>query len=147
MRRYFAATGLAVALVSGCGSPTGPTIVPAEGVVLLGGVPLSKARVRFLPLNDQTSTYSAQGVTDDQGRFTLTCRGRPGACTGESLVTVSEDEIPARLTTASARAELGAYLKALKNRPIPPTYTNAADSQLRVTVTPEQNEYRIELKR
>jgi hypothetical protein len=123
--------------------------VPVEGVVLLGGAPLPKAKVRFFPLIDQSSKFIAQGVTDDKGRFTLTCNGQPGACATESIVMVTEADIPERLTTGSqsARAELHAYMKALKNRPIPTAYTNAAESPIRITVTSEQKEYRIELKR
>jgi hypothetical protein len=143
-----AAALLAAALPVGCGSPSPPiTIVEAEGVVLLNDVPLPRAKVRFFPSIDQSSAYIAAGVTDDKGRFTLTCHGEPGACAGENLVTVAEDDIPEHLTPESARDKLQAYLKALKNRPIPPIYSNAAETPIRVTVGPGSKEHKIVLKR
>jgi hypothetical protein len=142
-----AAALLAAALLGGCGSPPPPAIVEAEGVVLLDGAPLPRAKVRFFPSIEQSSAYIAEGVTDDNGRFTLTCHGQPGACAAENLVTVAEDDIPEHLTPESARAKLQAYLKALKNRPIPATYSNAAASPLRETVAAGQKEHKIVLKR
>jgi hypothetical protein len=121
--------------------------VEAEGVVLLDGAPLPRAKVRFFPDIDQPNAYIAEGVTDDEGRFTLTCHGQRGACAAENLVTVGEDDIPEHLTPESARDKLQAYLKALKNRPIPPVYGNAASSKLKATVAAGQKEHKIVLKR
>jgi hypothetical protein len=122
-------------------------VVEVEGVVLLDGMPLPRARVRFSPKIEQSSDYMAQGVTDDKGHFTLTCHGQPGACAGENQVTILEDDIPEHLTPESARAKLQEYLKTLKNRPIPPNYGNFAESQLKITVTAGQKEYKIDLRR
>jgi hypothetical protein len=63
------------------------------------------------------------------------------------VVTVSEDDLPERLTQTSARAEKNAYLQSLKNRPIPAQYANLASTPLKVTVSAGQKEYKIELRR
>jgi hypothetical protein len=89
----------------------------------------------------------AQAVTEDDGQFTLKCHGQFGACTGENLVTISEADIPEELTVPSARAQLTAYLRALKNRPIPSNVGDLANTPLKMTVTAEQQEYKIELRR
>jgi hypothetical protein len=147
LRRFLGAAALlAAALLAGC-RQAAPTIVEVEGDVLLDGAPLPNAKVRFFPQIEQSSEYIAQGVTDDKGHFKLTCHGQPGACAGENLVTVMEDDIPTELTPEKARPQLQAYLKSLKNRPIPANYANATQSPLTVTVTPERKDYRIELKR
>jgi hypothetical protein len=137
---------LALAGLIGCGSKP-PVIVPVEGVVLLNGTPLPNAKVRFFPTLEKSSDYLAQGVTDDNGHFTLTCHGQPGACAVENVVTVAEDDIPEHLTPESARAELQVYLKGLKNRPIPPQYRDASGTPIRVTVSADQREYKLDLKR
>ncbi|MBN9519117.1 hypothetical protein J0H58_11460 [bacterium] len=140
------AAALAAVLLPGCAART-PAIVEAGGVVTLDGVPLPKAKVCFYPRFENASEYIAQGVTDADGRFTLTCYGQSGACAAESIVTVADEDIPERLTPESARQELSAYLKTLKNRPIPPLYKTPAESPLRMTVSANLKEYRIELKR
>src|SRR5215471_20995710 len=84
-------------LVPGCGKPKPPPIVEVVGIVRLDGKPLKNVQVRFVPVNDFGPDYQASGVTDESGRFTLTCNGQPGACAGENRVTVSEAEIPAHL--------------------------------------------------
>jgi hypothetical protein len=137
---------LLLAVLPGCGSSP-PDIVPVEGVVLLDGAPLPKAKVRFYPQFDNGAAFIAHGATDDNGRFILFCRGRPGACAVESAVTVTEDDIPERLAPESARDELQLYRDSLKNRPIPPQYRDASGTPIRITVSSDQSEYKIELKR
>jgi hypothetical protein len=132
--------------LAGCG-PRVPPIVPAEGVVTLNGVPLAKAKVRFYPRFENSQEYIAQGVTDDDGRFTLTCRGKSGACAVDSIVTVTDEDVPEHLTPESKRAELQAYLKTLKNRPLPKQYLTPAESPLRITVHAGEKEYPIRLER
>jgi hypothetical protein len=136
----------AAALVFGCGKAP-PSIVEAEGIVLLEGKPLGKAEVRFIPAKDLGPEYIARGVTDEKGRFKLTCKGEPGACAGENYVVVVEQEIPHKLLDEKFQAELRSYLDGLGNRPIPKKYGNAAESPLRVTVKADQKEYPLQLKR
>jgi hypothetical protein len=147
-RRAAAGFFLTVALVAGgCGGESAPAIVPAQGVVLLGGAPLPNAQVRFIPSIDLGAEYIASGVTDAQGRYTLECNGQPGACAAEHIVVVTEADIPAQLQSENAQRELAAYLKSLKNRPIPQNYSTLVSTPLRITVSEGQPEYNLELKR
>src|SRR5271167_1770218 len=118
---------VAAGLVGGCAKEPPPTIVQAEGTVLLDGKPLHKVEVRFIPVNEVVGAeYIAKGVTDDQGRFKLMCNGQPGACAGESYVVVREAEIPQNLQGEKSQKELANYIKKLGNRPIPTKYSNVA---------------------
>jgi hypothetical protein len=139
---------LAVAL-AGCSAPP-PAVVPAAGIVLLNGEPLPNARVEFVPMTPGLGAeYIATGTTNETGRFTLTCKGQPGACSGENRVTVADADPPAdaRGQSADAQAKLTRFYAALKNRPIPAAYGNAAQTPLVVTVAAGQAEYKLELKR
>ncbi len=134
------------ALLPGCADPP-PPIVAAQGIVRLDGVPLKKVEVRFIPMIDNGMDLIAKGVTDDDGRFTLTCKGQGGACACGSQVVVVESEIPARLKSETKQYELAEYLKSLGGRPLPTRYTNLMDNPLVVNVTPGQKDYLIDLKR
>jgi hypothetical protein len=138
--RYLVIAAVA-ALSGGCAKEPPPLIVPAEGVVWLQGKPLKKVEVRFIPLIDHGPEYVATGVTDDKGRFTLTCNGQPGACAGENKVLILEAELPANLKGEDALAELAKYFEALGGRPLPTQYANLAESPLKVTVSAERKEY------
>ena len=139
---------IAIAILSvGCRKEAPPPIVPAGGVVLLNGTPLAKAQVRFIPQIKFGPEFIAKGDTDEQGRYTLQCNGKQGACAVENVVTVTESEIPSRLLGESAQAELSVYLRSLKNRPIPQNYGSPATSPLHVTPAEGQTEYKLELKR
>ena len=130
----------------GCGESP-PPIIPAQGVVLLNGAPLPKAKVRFIPQIKFGPEYIAIGETDDQGKYTMKCKGQPGACAAEHLVLVEEADIPANLQGEAVQRQLAVYLRALKNRPIPQTYASPVSSPLKVTVKEGQTEYNLELKR
>jgi hypothetical protein len=145
-RHVAAAAFLAAAVAFGCHKAP-PPMVDATGVVLLNGKPLPKAKVRFIPKFEASNAFCSQGVTDDDGRFVLKCNGVPGACAAESIVMVSEDDIPEHLTPESARPQLQVYLKSLKNRPIPTQYSDLTNTPLTVTVSADQKEYKIELSR
>jgi hypothetical protein len=148
MTRPALAALVAVALC-GCAAPP-PAIVPAEGVALLNNEPLPNARVEFVPMTPGLGAeYIATGTTDEKGRFTLTCKGRSGACAGENRVTVTDADPPddARGMSAEAQAKLNRFYAGLKNRPIPAGYGTAAQTPLVVTVAADRTEYRLELKR
>jgi hypothetical protein len=136
-----------VALSAGCAKPPPPPIVEVQGVLRLDGKPLNNAEVRFVPLIDYGPEYVAAGVTDEAGRFRLTCKGQAGACAGENRVVVAEAEVPARLLGEDAQAALARYLQTLRRRPIPPRYGNLAESPLTASVTADRKEYRFELTR
>lgn len=143
---FGAAAALAVAL-TGCAAKP-PAVVPVEGVVLLDGAPLPKVKLLFFPQAkfDQAADYVAQGVTDDEGRFKLTCHGQDGACACENIVVVMDD-VPDELASSSARQKYYEYMNSLKNRPVPDQFRSAATSPARVTVIAGQKEYKLELRR
>ena len=60
-------------LLAGCGKPAPPPIVEVEGLIRLDGSPLKGVEVRFVPTTDYGPEYTATGLTDDTGRFRLTC--------------------------------------------------------------------------
>ena len=140
---------MSVVACVGCGK-SAPEIVPVEGVVLLNGEPLPEAEVQFVPMSPGLGAeYIAVATTDERGRFSLACRGRPGACVGENRVTVSDAPAPAELRGLSrdAQTRTSFYYRNLKNRPIPAIYGNVAQSPLVVVVEAGRGEYRLEMKR
>jgi hypothetical protein len=139
------ASGLTLA---GCSDGArSPTLTEATGVVLLGGQPLPNAQVTFLPTAPGLgANVQATGVTDEKGHFTLTTGGKAGAAVGENLVTVAEGPIPEELRREEAQDKLARFRSTLKNRPIPEKY-GSATSGIKVNVTKDQKEYRIELTR
>jgi hypothetical protein len=142
------AAALAAAAGAGCQKQP-PPIVEVEGVVTLAGKPLAKAEVRFYPKIEFGGEYIASGETDAEGRFKLTCMGRPGACACENLVTVTEAPLPEDMRGPSGEAQTRAsrFRQSLKNRPIPDRYANLAQSPLKVTVSADRKEYNLELTR
>jgi hypothetical protein len=150
-RVLFGTFAVGVAALTLCGCSKGPPpIVPVEGVVLLDNQPLPHARVRFAPnLQGPGGDYLAEGITDENGRFELTCKGQSGACACENRVIVVEGPMTpkGRGISEAAQTEAANYLNGLKNRPIPGVYATASKTPLFVTVTAGQTEYKLELKR
>lgn len=136
---------MAVVLFGGCGKAPPPPIVVADGIVRLDGRPLNNVEVRFIPSIDYGAECVAKGVTDKAGRFTLTCKGQPGACACENRVVIVEAALPSRLKGENAQAELARYLQTLGGRPLPQKYANLADNPLVINVTADQQEYPIEM--
>jgi len=147
-RRSFTLVCLIPVVLAGCRQSPPPAVVPVEGVVVMGGAPVPNIRILFSPQIKNGRDFLATAMTDDQGHFTLSCHGQSGASAGDNVVFFSED-IPEELTRSddASRAELGKHLQNLKNRPIPAQYLNAASSPLRVNVSVDQKEYKIELFR
>jgi hypothetical protein len=134
------------ALAAGCKAPP-PPIVAVEGVVRLDGQPLNKAAVRFIPQIDCGPEYIAVGVTDESGRFTLTCKGQPGACACINQVLVLETELPPGYRSDKGHAELAHYFQSLGGRPLPAKYGNLVDSPLTADVKAGQKNYDFDLTR
>lgn len=59
-------TALLSTAVMGCGGD-GPTLVPVEGTIIMGGAPLAEAEVTFQPPSGRPSS----GMTDSQGHYKL----------------------------------------------------------------------------
>jgi len=69
---------LALPLLAGCGSGK---IAPVSGRITLNGKPLAKASVTFAPVGSkekQEPGPSSAGMTDADGRYTLTLIGQDG---------------------------------------------------------------------
>lgn len=150
LRQFSLCVGI-VTLV-GCGNAP-PEIVPISGSVTLGGKPLSKAEVQFLPLAEGLDgSYIATGVTDEEGKFSLSLRGDKGAgCVACSCkVMIKEAPMPEEVRAAYNTKRHGMYLKyqsSLKNRPIPEKYTSLRQTPLKYDVSAEQSDYVIEIDR
>jgi hypothetical protein len=143
---------LALALLAcGCGEPP-PRLTEVEGTVLLNDKPLPQALVRFVPdTSGPGASLVATGVTDEQGRFRLTCdvKNEPGASIGKNRVVITDAPAPQGTRGMSGKAQEAAskYLASLKNRPIPEVYTTAVKTPVVIEVKPEQKDYTIKLKR
>ncbi len=81
-------------IVLGCGeSSSGPKTVEASGVVTIDGEPAAMSQVIFI---DDAGQYPASGMTDDQGRFSLSLNGvKKGAVPGSYKVQVSKTQLGA----------------------------------------------------
>jgi hypothetical protein len=147
MRRLY----LGVALVfTGCGPSDSklPPLTEVEGVVLLGGQPLPNAMVKFHSTQPKLPANAiAMGVTDSAGKFRLSIGATPGAVPGDNIVTVTEGPLPEDARGPDAQDKQVAFYAKLPNRPIPDKYSKPTNSPVRVTVTTEQKEYKIELAR
>jgi hypothetical protein len=129
-------------LVAGCSEP-GPEFAPVEGVVTVNGKPEKGLVVRFTPNAEMGNSFpsSASGMTDDQGKYTLTyeCRGEtgPGASVGWHRITVID-------------AKVGVTLQGQrpKQPSIPYLYGDISKSPLTAEVKPgETNSIPLPLKK
>jgi hypothetical protein len=143
------AAALLFALVLGCGAKTPPPLAEAGGVITAEGKPLKKVRVVFIPTENYGPEYTATGETDDNGRYTLTTKGKPGAPACECRVLVQETEPPEELQGASDKARKGLleYTRKLGGRPVPARYGNAVETPLTATVTADRKDYNFEVTR
>jgi hypothetical protein len=81
-----------LSLVAGCNSaPSGPKLVPVQGVVTLDGKPLGSADIMFVPQGD-TKGQGGVGRTDSAGKFELQSHDRKhkGAPVGTYRVIMSK---------------------------------------------------------
>ena len=134
----------------GCGKPKPPPIVEAGGTINVDGKPLPAVRIRFIPMFPGFGAeVIAEGVSDEQGRFSLTCNGTPGACVGTHRVLVEEGPLPpgAMGESGDAQMKMTRYLQGLANRPIPPIYGNLAQSPLEVEIKADEKTYDLKLSR
>ncbi|HJQ80796.1 MAG TPA: hypothetical protein VJ828_12610 [Lacipirellulaceae bacterium] len=110
-------------------------MAPVEGVVTLNGAPVADAGVLFKPAQGPF----AMGVTDAEGRFTLTTANEEGALIGDHQVAISKVET---LTKYRPGNPMPIYeTKAL----IPQKYFNAATSTLTASVVDDDNEFEFKL--
>jgi len=90
------------------------------------------------------------GITDENGKFTLTCmyKQQSGACVGLHKVVIA-DHMPGKFRgeREDRQVEQANYLANLKNRPIPERYTILAKTPLEVEIKSDQQEYVLKLTR
>ena len=144
-----ALAGLLLASVAGCEKKL-PPVVAIEGSVTLDGKPLSNAAVTFVPMLDNFGAESnSTGVTDEQGRFTLTCTAtkQAGAVVGSHTVLVIEGPMPDDMRGVQDSRVLDSYLAKRGNRPIPADYGSFTRSKLKVEVAEGGGPIRLELTR
>jgi hypothetical protein len=120
--------------ITGC-NRGGLDLAPVEGVVTYNGTPLAEAGVLFKP----TQGPFAMGVTDEEGRFTLTTANQEGALIGEHQVAVSKAETIVRHIAGNPMPVL--QTKAL----IPEKYFDGASSQLTASVKDDDNRFEFNL--
>lgn len=85
-RRHVLAALVVLLPMSACGKP-GVQIGAVRGTVKMEGRPLPKALLRFAP---EGGGRSAQGITDDQGHYTLSYTARlSGALVGKNKVMIT----------------------------------------------------------
>lgn len=134
---------LASLILSGCGGAEvdpGFAVVPAQGVVMQNGAPLPNATISFIPAQQLApGYYGCGGVTDAEGKFTLTVGTQEGAVPGSYKVIVSKltDKSGNPLDTASL--EEGMDLEQLKmqgqvKEAIPPKFSNPNKSILAIDI-------------
>lgn len=140
---------LVLLFICGCGAKL-PEIVPVTGSVTYKGEPLAKATVKFLPMADGLGgNFTASGVTDEEGKFTLALPGDKGegcyAC--ETKVIVLEGPTPPGSRDDSKKGDMirRKHAASLKNRPIPKQYGRMGTTPFSFTVSAEENEFDLDL--
>jgi hypothetical protein len=72
----------------GCGSESGPKLVPVSGVVTMNNKPLEGATVSFSPVGGEGA--GAEDVTGPGGNYKAMTRGRSGVAPGKYKVVVQK---------------------------------------------------------
>lgn len=128
---------------------------PADGVVLYEGLPLENATVTLVPLSSRG--LMASGVTDREGKFTLSTAGQAGVSRGAYRVAIraldenDDDELVYNASLPVAEQlrvmkELMMREKKMTKFRIPRHYASAFESGLTVTVKAvARNHFRFEL--
>lgn len=147
-RQALATLLLAFALV-GCGKPPPPPLALVEGLVTIDGKPVPMALVTFVPLFEGFGgEVIAEGISDDEGRYRLSCPLGTGACIGRHKVTVTDAPSPddTRDQSVASQRAYETFRKKLTNRPIGAAFGSVVDTPLEVEVTAEGSEYNLQLK-
>ena len=132
----------------GCGKAEPPPRVPVSGVVTIGGKPVPSALVTFYPLFEGFGgELIAEGVSDREGRYTVSCSLGDGACIGRHKVTVGDAPTPddARVQSAEGQRRMQEFLRSLTNRPIGEKFGTLATTPLEVEVKAEAGSYDLQL--
>lgn len=143
--------GLAVAALVGCSGATGPQTGRVSGRVTLNGKPLAGANVNF-DLKEGKSPRVATGVTDSDGRYTLSTFGKDdGAVLGKHVVWITMPQKGEAIDPNNPTADYGKMMSgaAMGAKPdtggIPAKYTSKETSDLFREVKAGTNEINIDL--
>lgn len=141
-------------ILANIGCDRGPSFVnEVSGTVKIDGKPFSKVKVTFVPQINVDGSFMPTGVTDEDGSFTLSMLGNDAGCpAAKCKVTITEssppDEIQENLMSENPDDRmLSRYLKSLKLRPIPKTYTRLKLTPLVVDVSDDNHVFDFELER
>jgi hypothetical protein len=142
-----AAFGAVLALVAaasvGCGG--GPRLVKAGGTVKYKNAPVPGADI--LMMSDASGPPSI-ARTDEQGRFTVTTDGKPGAPVGFFKVSITAARNKRPIAPEEAVAISSEQIAALREDLIPVKYNSFEGSGLTAEVTddPAKNDFTFDLK-
>jgi hypothetical protein len=136
--------GFAIAALAsvGCG---GPKLVNAGGKVTYKSSPVPGASLTFVP---DAGGPPVIARTDEQGRFTVTTEGQPGAAVGSYKVAITAVRQKRPVSDAEAVGMTSAQIEANHETLIPIEYNNLITSRLTATVSedPAANEFTFDLK-
>ena len=149
-RRWLLAVAwLSVAAVMvGCGKPKPPPLALVQGEVTIDGKPVPLALVTFMPTFDGFGgEVIAEGISDENGRYSLVCPLGEGACVGRHKVTVSDAPSPENTRDQSVESQRAfeAFRRQLTTRPIGVAFGSVADTPLEVDVTADGGPYDLKL--
>jgi len=133
---------VAIAL-AGCDG--GPKFVKAGGTVKYKDKPIPGADI--ILMSDASSSPST-ARTDDQGRFTVSTDGKPGAPMGSYRVAITAARNKREVSPGEALSMTSEQIYANHETLIPVKYNNLITSGLSATVSddPAKNEFSFELK-
>jgi hypothetical protein len=137
--------GLLLVAVALVGCSRGPKLVPAGGTVKYKAKPIPGADI--LMMSDASGPPSI-GRTDDQGRFTVTTDGKPGALVGTYRVAITAARNKREVSAGEALTMTSEQIAANREDLIPIKYNNFESSGLTATVGEKaaENEFSFELK-
>ena len=133
---FFLSAIVPLTAVIGCGG--GPSLVEVTGKVSYHGKPVPKANVVFQPEEGPP----AMGVSDEEGKFSLATRGRPGVAAGLATVAITALQEVKSIPPGDQYPEGLSVTRSL----IPAKYALVASSPLEVEVaTSGVNHFELEL--
>jgi len=137
--------GLLLAFIVCAGCSRGPKLVNATGIVKYKDKPVPGADV--LMMSDANGSPS-MGRSDDQGHFTVTTDGKPGAWVGAYRVAITAARNKREVSASQALTMTSEQIAANREDLIPIKYNNFESSGLTATVgaDPAANHFVFDLK-
>lgn len=149
--RKYRFISILVALVTAAGCSKEVPVADVHGVIKMDGKPMPHTKVMFMP-DPQKGTVGpiSAGLTDDEGRFTLTCEdSRSGAVVGWHKVVVLEGSVNLYRTPRNGRRDDDEPVPKAKPRKagpkVPEKYTTAGKTPLEMEVKQTKNDLEIAL--